>query len=265
MPRPADPAIAPSLVGTGYYGKAYVAFEDTAGAQAAKSAIHGRVFAGNMVQVGGHPHRRVERPGRRLRARRYQQAPARLHLLTARALRPNALAGRVHHRRGLRRCAGEPQLRPDLPRLPACTTPTRILTATGAKGNAVSGYALLQILHHWPQWRMAGLARFLSAERPQGRRRLLMGLKPVDGRGQHHSCMAWKLRDGRGRWTRVERVGQAHERLHAGRGCDAKGASLSLEGPSACARVALCGRAVMVRQRAHAMVQAMCGRVECVF
>ncbi|KAF6258610.1 hypothetical protein COO60DRAFT_1102223 [Scenedesmus sp. NREL 46B-D3] len=51
VPRPANPKAARHLFGTGNYGKAYVQFVDTAGAQAARDAIHGRMFAGNPVSA----------------------------------------------------------------------------------------------------------------------------------------------------------------------------------------------------------------------
>ncbi|KIZ01571.1 Splicing factor U2af large subunit B [Monoraphidium neglectum] len=51
VPRPANPADSASLMYSGPYGKAYVEFEGPEGAQAAKDAIHGRVFAGNLVQA----------------------------------------------------------------------------------------------------------------------------------------------------------------------------------------------------------------------
>lgn len=51
VPRPANPQAARHLFGTGNYGKAYVQFVDTAGAQKARDAIHGRMFAGNPVSA----------------------------------------------------------------------------------------------------------------------------------------------------------------------------------------------------------------------
>jgi len=51
VPRPANPALAAALFGTQNYGKAYVQFRDAGGAAAAKEKIHGRMFAGSMVQA----------------------------------------------------------------------------------------------------------------------------------------------------------------------------------------------------------------------
>lgn len=51
VPRPRDPKTAQQVFGTKNYGKAYVQFVDISGAQAARDAIHGRMFAGNMVQA----------------------------------------------------------------------------------------------------------------------------------------------------------------------------------------------------------------------
>ncbi|KAK9860324.1 hypothetical protein WJX84_002429 [Apatococcus fuscideae] len=51
VPRPALPAQAPALFGTSNFGKGFVKFADEVGAQQAKNAIHGRLFAGETVQV----------------------------------------------------------------------------------------------------------------------------------------------------------------------------------------------------------------------
>lgn len=51
VPRPANPALSAALFGTDNYGKAFVRFADAAGAAAAQARIHGRMFAGNMVQA----------------------------------------------------------------------------------------------------------------------------------------------------------------------------------------------------------------------
>lgn len=53
VPRPDNPADAAAVINTGHYGKAYVQFADQEGARRAKDAIHGRLFAGSLVQVGG--------------------------------------------------------------------------------------------------------------------------------------------------------------------------------------------------------------------
>eukprot|EP00775_Hariotina_reticulata_P009732 gene9732-9890_t len=50
VPRP-PPGTAAQLMGTDYFGKAFVHFADVPSAQKAKEAIHGRMFAGNVVQA----------------------------------------------------------------------------------------------------------------------------------------------------------------------------------------------------------------------
>lgn len=51
VPRPADSAQAAEVMGTEMYGKACVQFLEVEGAQKAREAIHGRLFAGQTVTV----------------------------------------------------------------------------------------------------------------------------------------------------------------------------------------------------------------------
>jgi len=51
VPRPANPAESASLFGTRNFGKGFVHFADVEGAEKARDAIHGRLFAGITVQA----------------------------------------------------------------------------------------------------------------------------------------------------------------------------------------------------------------------